>query len=43
MKFYLILRHDTASNRNRARVSEHLDWMRTQHERGTVLHSRAQR
>lgn len=37
MSFYLVLRHDTASNMSPARVTEHLAWMRTQHERGTVL------
>ncbi|BBZ27555.1 hypothetical protein MMAD_18500 [Mycolicibacterium madagascariense] len=35
--FYLVLRHDTASNKNPESVGEHLAWMRAQHERGTVL------
>ncbi len=35
--FYLVLRHDTPSNKNRASVAEHLAWMRAQHDRGAVL------
>lgn len=37
MNFYLILRHHTAPVDDHARLIEHLAWMRTQHERGTVL------
>jgi hypothetical protein len=37
MKFYLVLRHDPAPIDDYAGVVEHLTWMRTQHERGTVL------
>jgi uncharacterized protein YciI len=37
VNFYLVLRHHTAPIEDRARVIEHLAWMRGQHESGTVL------
>lgn len=37
MNFYLVLRHRSAPIDDHASVIEHLAWMRTEHERRTVL------
>ena len=37
MNFYLVLRHHASPIDDHTRVTEHLAWMRGQHERGTVL------
>ena len=37
MNFYLVLRRHASPVDDHTRVIEHLEWMRAQHERGTVL------